>query len=237
MRIIVIVAMLLLSSCSYEHWIDVELSIPDEHPFEEAFSNEFWFTLSWFNGDEIKQCHIDKGTKSVRVPVRAGGLRIFVFEPLGEIGALGAFFEPGDDADVEALPEYGPFASMLLRAAEYRSEPVSRLSMKDVLYESEDLQAIDETAFLEDVFNGTLSYGIKMNEKSRFILSSIPEGYWISERFDIPSFTVLSSGENIGFYLYPGVYRYAERDRKLLLTVIVDEDGEYSQMITAMPVW
>lgn len=76
-----------------------------------------------------------------------------------------------------------------------------------------------------------------MNEKSRFILSSIPEGYWISERFDIPSFTVFSSGENIGFYLYPGVYRYAERDRKLLLTVIVDEDGEYSQMITAMPVW
>ena len=225
------------SSCSYEHWIDVVVSVPDTHPFEEACSESLWFSFSWFDGERVRYRHIAKGERSTAVSVRAGGLRVFVFEPLGELGGIGAFFEPGDNAHVQALPEYGAFASMLLRAAEYRAEPVSRLSMKDVMDSVPDLQAVDETAFLEDVFNGTLSYGIKENEKHSFRLSSIPEGFWVSERFDVPSFVQVSSGDPVDFYLYPGVYRYAEAERKLLLTVIIDEEGEVSQMITAMPVW
>ena len=126
---------------------------------------------------------------------------------------------------------------MLLRAAEYRSEPVSRLSMKKVLSSVPDLQAVDESSFLLDIFNGTLGYGISLNEKTAVRFDSIPRGEWISERYDIPSFSVAFSGDVVSFMLYPGVYRYVQKEMELLLTIILDEKGDASMMISRLPLW
>ena len=224
-------------SCSFEHWVYLDIVIPEQHPFEKAFSETLWFTLSYFNGESVEERHIPTGMRSVRVPVRAGSLSVFSLRPVGELGAIGGFHEPGNDSTVEVLPEYGAFAEMLLRAASYRAEPVSRLSMRRVLDEVADLQAVDESSFLKDIFDGTLGYGITLNEKAVVRSDSIPAGEWVSERFDIPSFAVDFSGSVVSFLLYPGVYRYAEADRGLLLTLVVDETGAASQMITALPLW
>ena len=229
--------LLFLSSCSYEPWVDVELVIPEQHPFEDAFSESMWFTLSYFNGERIVDEHIPKGSRNVSVKVRSGGLAVFSFRPIGELGAIGGFYEPGDERRVNVLPEYGAFAEMLLNAASYRAEPVSRLSVREVLSAVDDIQAIDETEFLRDIFNGTLGYGIKLNDKYLVRYDSIPEGVWISERFDIPSFEIDFTGESVSLMLYPGVYRYAEVSRRLLLTVIIDEEGEGSFMMSGIPLW
>ena len=232
-----VLSVVLLSSCSYSHWREIELIIPETHPFEDAFSETLWFTLEYFDGERIEERHVPKGMRRIRVRVRAGCLSVFAFRPLGELGAVGGFFEPGDDSVVYILPEHGAFSEMLLRAAAYRPEPVARLSMNAVLANVEDLQAVDESAFLADVFNGTLGYGIPMNERKTVHFDSIPRGIWISERYDIPSFQVGFSGDHVNLMVYPGVYRYAEADLGMLLTVIVEDDGEASMMITSIPVW
>ena len=234
---IIILSVLLLSSCVLEPWIEIELVIPEPHPFEDAFSESMWFTLSYFDGEKIIDRHIPKGIRRIDVKVRAGGLAVFSFRPAGELGAIGGFYEPGDDNHVEVLPEYGPFAELLLSAASYRADPVSRLSVKAVLAAVPDIQAINETAFLLDIFNGTLGYGITLNSRFHITYDSVPEGRWISERFDVMSFEVPYSGDTVSWMLYPGVYRFAEAERRLLLTVIIDEEGTASFMIGRIPLW
>lgn len=237
MRFLFILIAVLSSSCTLRHSIPVVLEIPEPHPFEEAYGESLWFTLVYFDGETITEKHIPRGQRRIEVSVKAGSLSVFALRPLGELGALGGFFEPGSRSRVSLLPEHGAFSEMLLRAASYRPQPVSRLSMVQVLGSVDDLQSVNEPSFLEDVFDGTLSYGIAINERIIFSLDSIPSGEWIPERFDIPSFSVAFSSRPVHFSLYPGVYRYAEADKDLLLTVIVGEDGSVSRFISAMPEW
>ena len=237
MRILILAILIVFVSCAYEPFLEIELIIPEPHPFEDAFSETFWFTLTYFDGDSIKELHIPKGHRRVVVKVRAGSLAVFSFRPAGELGAIGGFYEPGDDKRVAVIPEYGAFAEMLLNAASYRAEPVARLSVRSVLEDVPNLQAVDEVSFMEDIFNGTLGYGITLNDEYIVRLDSIPQGVWVSERYDILSFETKSSGELVSLLLYPGVYRYAEVSRNLLLTIVVEESGEYSNMITEVPLW
>ena len=227
----------LFPSCSLRHDIPVTLVLPEEHPFEENSERRLWYTLSFFDGKSIREMHVPAETDEVTLSVAAGGLSVFAAKPLGELGAAGGFFEPGDGRTVFLLPEYGPFAEMLIRAASYRPEPVSALSMDRVVSSVDDLAAVDETAFLSDVFKGTLQYGITLNERITFSLDTLPSGTWISERRDVPPFSVSFSGRPVSFSLYPGVYRYAEMEKHLLLTLIVSEEGEISHMVSALPVW
>ena len=237
MRTVLFLMLFLFPSCSFDHWIDIRLIIPEEHPFEVEFAEPLWFTLSYFDGKEIIDRHVPKGQREITVRVRSGSLCVFSFRPLGELGAIGGFFEPGDDSTVMILPEYGAFAEMLLRAAEYRPEPVARLSMRKVLDAVDDLQAVDETSFLVDVFNGTLGYGVTLNEKKAVRFDSIPRGKWISERYDVPSFSVDFTGDIVNFMLYPGVYRYTLPEMNMLLTIIVDVKEDAAMMISSLPLW
>ena len=90
---------------------------------------------------------------------------------------------------------------------------------------------------MEDIFNGTLSYGITENEEIPFTIDSLASGSWIPERYDLQPIDVPFSGRPQQMLLYPGVYRYAEVSRNLLLILSVSEDGSISHMITAMPSW
>ncbi len=237
MKLIILCLLLSLPACSVRHTVPVEIAIPEDHPFETGERNLLWFTLLFFDGESIREMHIPAGERRVAVSVKSGCLAVFSLKALGELGSLGGFHEPGDGGEVIMLPEYGAFSEMLLRAASYRAEPVARLSMSMVLDSGVDLQAVDESSFLADVFSGTLSKGITLNGKESITIDTIPSGEWVSERYDIPSFSVPFSGRPAHFLLYPGVYRYAELERNLLLTIAVMEDGEISSIVSPLPVW
>ena len=160
MKLLLFISFLVLSSCSFQHNVTVTLVVPEYHPFEIAADSEFWYTLTYFDGRTINERHIPKGTRTLNVRVKAGGLSVFSLKPLGEFGSLGGFYEPGESREVHMLSENGSFSDMLLSAASYRPDAVRRLSMVKVMEEVDDLQSIDEPSFLEDVFNGTLGYGI-----------------------------------------------------------------------------
>ena len=237
MRLLLFISFLVLSSCSFQHDVTVTLVVPEYHPFEIAADSEFWYTLTYFDGRTINERHIPKGTRTLNVRVKAGGLSVFSLKPLGELGSLGGFYEPGESQEVHMLSENGSFSDMLLSAASYRPDSVRRLSIVKVMEEVDDLQSIDEPLFLEDVFNGTLGYGITISDKTGMSSDTIPEGVWVSERYDVPSFEVPFSSRPVHFLLYPGVYRYAEFDKSLLLTVIITEEGETSEMFSELPLW
>ena len=52
---LIIAAAALAASCTFPHPVSVELIIPEEHPFEAAFSETMWFTLSYFDGEGVEE--------------------------------------------------------------------------------------------------------------------------------------------------------------------------------------
>ena len=234
---ILLLLSLLLPSCSLETSIPVTLTIAEEHPFEALYGEDLWYELSYFDGTGIRTIHAGKGLRDITVSVTSGGLRAFVMKPLGELGPIGGFFEPGGSRHVSLTSENGEMADLLLSAFSYRPDAVSRLSMEKVRKENPDLSSIDQANFLSDLFDGTLDpKALSLYEEGHIAFDSIPEGTWVSERYEVPSFSVGMSGEEVPFDIYPGVYRYIEKERALLLTVIYTEEGEASATIRKAPI-
>ena len=224
---ILLLLSLLLPSCSLETSIPVTLSIAEEHPFEALYGEDLWYELSYTDGKDTKTVHIGKGQREIAVSVYSGGL----------LGPIGGFFEPGESCHVSLTSENGEMADLLLSAFSYRPDAVSRLSMEKVRKENPDLSSIDQAIFLSDLFDGTLNpKALSLYEEGHIAFDSIPEGTWVSERYEVPSFSVGMSGEEVPFDIYPGVYRYIEKERALLLTVIYTEEGEASATIRKAPI-
>ena len=237
--LMVLTIVLIVLSCSVEVPYTVTLRIADDHPFEILASEDMWYILRYFDGKGVVERYIPASTRTIKdISVYTGGLRPFVVIPLGTLGPIGGFYEPGKGNYIELKSEYGSFAEMLIGASEYRPEAVSRLSVSAILKDYPDLALIDELEFLDDLFSGTLRKGqLKLYERDVIMLDSVPEGEWVSERYDTPSFSVVFSGRPIYLELHPGVFRFMNWKRGLLLTIAVTEEWERSANISKSPVW
>ena len=154
-----------------------------EHPFEDMARRDMWYTLVYFDGEAVRSEHVESGRRKVSVRVDSGGLRPFAMIPLGTLGPIGGFYE--GDGHVMLRAEDGSFAEMLIRAAGYRPDAVSRLSVEALREVQPHLADIDEPAFLEDLYDGTLSpSSIESAESRPLMFDLIPSGYWLSERYD-----------------------------------------------------
>ena len=214
----VLTIVLIVLSCSVEVPYTVTLRIADDHPFEILASEDMWYILRYFDGKGVVERYIPASTRTIKdISVYTGGLRPFVVIPLGTLGPIGG---------------------MLIGASEYRPEAVSRLSVSAILKDYPDLALIDELEFLDDLFSGTLRKGqLKLYERDVIMLDSVPEGEWVSERYDTPSFSVVFSGRPVYLELHPGVFRFMNWKRGLLLTIAVTEEWERSANISKSPVW
>ena len=239
MRVFLLIMIpVLLICCSVDTPRAVTLRIAEDHPFEILASKDMWYTLRYFDGKGIVERYIPASVRTIEVVVYTGGLRPFVLIPLGTLGPIGGFYEPGGVSYIELRSEYGSFAEMLVGAAEYRPAAVSRLSIEAIMEDYPDLALIDELAFLADLFEGTLRKGqLKLYAKDVLMIDTVPEGEWVSERYDTPSFSVAFSGRPVYLDLHPGVFRFMNWQRGLLLTIAVTEEWEKSANISKAPVW
>lgn len=228
----------LLSSCLIDYPVTVTVALEELHPFEELSGAYLWHELTYFDGEEIKTVYVAAGERRCSLQVRSGSLCVFSFSPLGELGAIGGFYEPGDEGAVSCVGDDGSFADLLIYVAEYRPEAVRRLSVRNLRESYPDLMALDEVSFMEDLADGTVYKNqLTLSEKATVTIDSVPSGEWVSERYDVDSFTVNISGRSVSLSLYPGDYHFACFARSMLLEVICTEDGEVSTTITALPEW
>ena len=223
---ILLLLSLLLPSCSLETSIPVTLTIAEEHPFEALYGEDLWYELSYYDGTVIRTVHVGKGIRDITVSVTSGGLRAFVMIPATAADTMTRC--PASSFRATPAPIPAPVSP----------EPVEIPIDFDALREENpDLSSIDQAIFLSDLFDGTLDpKALSLYEEGHIAFDSIPEGTWVSERYEVPSFSVGMSGEEVPFDIYPGVYRYIEKERALLLTVIYTEEGEASATIRKAPI-
>ena len=180
MIILFALIVLLLSSCSLDIPIPVTLVIGEEHPFEELFSRDLWYTLSYFDGREERIIHIDQGTREISVRVYSGGLRAFSMKPMGELGPIGGFFEPGDDGVVYLKGSSGDLAEQMVSALSYRNDAVERLSMRELLEAEDDLSA--DARDIDGIVLLSCEKGVPGVEEDDVRLEAIRSGFEFSQR-------------------------------------------------------
>lgn len=231
--ICIILIFLSLSSCSLELWRTVEVRIVEHHQFEEASGKLMWYELRYFNGREIVNARLAPGTSRFSIRVLAGRTCPIAVVPLGILSPYGGFYSPGDDTVFISSLE-GPFASLLVNAASYRPDAVSELSIP-WLRKIGDFSTINQSEFLNSLYRGSLSYdSLEYSKLYHPIIESIPSGYWISDSSRANSFQIRKSGDSARLSLFTGSYCFWNKERELLLTVVIDEEGRFYTGMTSL---
>ncbi len=228
----------LLVSCSFEIKRTVTVSLYDELTWEQVTGESMWYKLRYFDGESVHTEYLGYDEKSVSVEVSPSSLSVFAIYPLGTLSPFGGFSDGGAEGVVYLLSEWGYFASMLIDAAESFPQGVAELNIKAVKRDNPDLGAINREAFLASLFEGSLAKStIKLSRKFNVPLEGVLSGYWVSLFSHSYSFTLNSTGDGETLSLLPGVWYYLNEDRKMMLEIVLTDDGEYRVKHKAKPKW
>ena len=226
--LIILTTLLLLTSCTLEIKKEITVSLFGSLTWEEETGDEMWFTVKYFNGESVQTEYLPSSERSLKVTVSPSSLAVFVFYPLGTLAPFGGFWEDGDGAKVYVESEWGYFASMLVDAAETMPQAVSELSVRALRKNNPDLGALERESFLLSLYSGTLSEKtIVLSKKFHVPLEGVLSGYWISLFSHTYSFTLQSAGSDESVFLLPGVWYYLNKERDLILEIVISESGEY----------
>ena len=229
---IFVTSLILLSSCHFEMWVDVEVAFSEPHPYIEASGKELWYELRYFNGREVVEKTLPIGTKRFTIRVLSGGTRPISVIPLGYLSPYGGFYEPGDKKVLLCSKE-GAIADLLVDSSTYCPDAVSMLSIGWLRGEFFDLSVIKESSLLETLYDGTVSNNsLEINKIYHIDVDMLPSGYWISDRLEIPSFYLAKSGDVASLSLFPGYYCFWNQRRALLFSAIITEDGRYYTQVS-----
>lgn len=226
--LIILTTLLLLTSCTLEIKKEITVSLFGDLTWEEETGDEMWFTVKYFNGESVQTEYLPASQRELKVTVFPSSLSVFVFYPLGTLSPFGGFWEEGDEKKVYVASEWGYFASMLVDAAETMPWAVGELSVRALKKNNPDLGALERNAFLLSLYSGTLSdKTIVLSKKFHVPLEGVLSGYWISLFSHSYSFTLFSAGGEESLFLLPGVWYYLNKERDLILEIVITEKGEY----------
>ncbi len=236
--IFILFCALLLISCSYEVKRNVRVSLYSYLSWEEETGDEMWFSVRYFDGNEVETAYLSAGERAITLSVSPSSLSVFVFYPLGSLAPLGGFWEPGNEMTIYVEPQYGYFAQMLVDAAETMREAVRELSINAIKKDNPDLGALKREDFLLSLYSGTLSKkAAKLSKRFAVPLEGVLSGYWISLFSHSYSFTLNRGGDERELYLLPGIWYYLNKERSLILEIVITDDGEYWVKHKSKPKW
>lgn len=226
--LIILVIAALLSSCSLEIKKEITVALFSSLSWEEEMGKEMWFTVKYFDGKSVVTEYLPFPRRELTLSVFPSSLAVFVFYPLGTLSPLGGFWEEGDVKRVYVESQFGYFASMLVEAAEVMPEAVRELSVRALRKKNHDLGALERESFLSSLFKGTLNTSSPaLSKKFHVPLEGVLSGNWVSLSSHSSSFTLISSGDKETLFLLPGIWYYLNKDRDLILEIVLSDNGEY----------
>lgn len=231
-------SLFLLSSCTLEIKKEITVSLFSDLSWEEETGESMWFKVRYFDGESVKTDYLYADERSIKVEVSPSSLSVFAFYPLGTLTPFGGYWEPGREDKVYVEPQLGYFAQMLVDAAETLPVAVKELSIDAVRADNPDLGAIKRESFLSTLYSGELTKSkIELSKKYTVPLDGVLSGYWISLFGHSSSFSFTGNGEGRTLSLLPGIWYYLNKERDLILEIVISDDGEYWVKHKAKPKW
>ena len=239
MRKIIFAVLIIIafSSCSFITEDDIMLNVPSNIPLEEMTGEEIYYTLTYFDGEQVRSEYVAQNTKKLNVKVKKGSLSLFLLYPASTYTPLSAFYEPGKSTSVKFSYSDSSLIEFLINTAEYNPKLISRVSVSGLLarYEADE---IDKIKFLDALEKGVINYSTDIKAEKKIVnLENLTYGRWFSDRDDIDDIIVKDTAISIELNLYEGVYFYVHEDLKNMLTIVISENGESVSKVDEFEIW
>jgi len=224
--IILLLSLLLLSTCSSDRVVTLRLS--GEHTWETASGRLLWYTLTYTSGDILVSVPLSVGEREARFIVPSRRTILFTAYPLGELSPLGGGLDGDEQGQViELNSEEGMLCSYLQRINRDWSALIQNLSYRAI---AEDVKRVDDIHYpslLQDLVTGAYD-GDRLSVSSRYVhtLESIPPGRYHQDGYGGVSFY---KGDYRPAQLPPlaaGIHTFLNHDLKLVLDIIISEDEQ-----------
>ena len=196
-----------------------------------------WYKLRYFDGEAVHTEYLEAGESEYTVTVSPSSLSVFALYPLGNLSPFGGFWE-GGERKIYLDAQNGYFAQMLIDAAETMPEAVKEVSVASIRRYNPDLGAVRRDTFLSSLFSGTLKEGkLPLSRKFAVPLDGVLSGYWVSLFSHSSSFSLSGTGDGKTISLLPGIWYYLNKERKMILEIVISDEGEYWVKHKAQPKW
>lgn len=221
----------------------VEVLIPLHHQWEEMQNKSFWYTLVWTENGALQQQHLKSGEKRVTLWVRRGETVVFCAYPLGTFAPVGGAVVPNGEAEVKLSQQEGVLCHILLESTKLNSGSLGGLIyphlVQEIRSKVDDFTLLDANRLQKDLVNGELrSSSIRVKDPLGVVVSTIPQGYWVSERASDNSFWSYWGGDGVALSLGEGLHCFWNMEDALLLRVFVDLAGQASFIsLQKGPLW
>lgn len=231
------VAVFLLVSCSAGIDREVTVSLFSDLTWEQVTGESMWYKFRYFDGESVHTEYLSAGESEITVTVSPTSLAVFALYPLGDLSPFGGFWE-GGERNVYLDAQSGYFAQMLIEAAETMPHAVREVSVEAIREYNPDLGAVRRDTFLTSLYAGTLEEGkLTLSKKFSVPLDGVLPGYWVSLFSHSSSFTLSGTGDGKTVSLLPGIWYYLNTERKMILEIVISDEGEYWVKHKAQPKW
>ena len=233
MKLLLLFFTLILTSCNANMMKEVVIKFPLPHSWEDEYKKDMWYTLEYFNGDEVIRKTIIAGVKEVKVDVYYDSTIIAAAYPLDKLAPLGGALENGKNEMTLNFSE-GYFASALIKSVPFNKDQIKYINYDNALGKLPENYDIDDVYFslLEGKFSKTT---FKDWGKQEVILSQMPSGKYIPELDGDPIF-INHKTEDVTLNLSLGIHRYAHFGGNLYYQIIINKD-EVMVQTSQMPYW
>ena len=224
MMIFLLLLSFIFTSCEILNYREVTVCFPSEHFWESESGVEMWYTLEYFDGESIKRKTLNKGERQTTVSVLRGATCYFVSRPENQYHPFGGGFDPEDDGVVYLTQKEGFLADILIEASRLVPSQASSFSYKYINSRIE--YPFNEDALLLDLRNGSFSHSSYSVKSYKIPIEGLPGGRYIPETdYDSPFY--LDVGEEKTLFLYPGIHRYLNLEKRFIRTIAINSDGSY----------
>jgi len=234
--LIIIALVLLCTSCSQDSFLRSVTLCLNPHSWE-AYGDELWYLVS-YNGPDgsLKTLHVSQKERSVRLDIPTGQMVCVLARPLGFANPLGLLISPLDQQEVfYPSQQEGVLASILINLDSEARGSVNNHKMKALCEHVLDYRLLDAQALAKDVLLGRLSKD-SFRTVSPISVSPmiVPDGAWISD-VQSEGFFIASDEKTPPLLLAPGIHFYWNKERGLILKILVQADGQVFTFMEASP--
>jgi len=224
-KIFLLLLSVLALGCESEESVPITVAFPKETLWEYEYGSSFWYSLEYFDGEDVKSRFVFSGEKEVTVYVHPESTCVFSARALSSLNAIGGGYSPGDEGPVSLKRDEGIAASVLIDSVAYARDFVREINYKSFI--AAIPKHVNEDKLYAAILDGSFTgKSVSAYPKSFSIsLDGLKGGRWIGESDEDETF-IVENGESKTLSLCPGIHWFLNVESKIGRMVAVYEDGK-----------
>lgn len=206
----------------------------ENHPWERD-DDLMWYRIEYFDGKEIKYMFLSPGIRRAKLSVYKGKTVVVAARPLSSLSAASGYLKNNSNR-IELKFENSKLSNMFLSFSKLLPEAASFLDLE--LLESLIGQSFNDNKVLDLLLSGEIDSIYSIDEEKSFLveIEDIPQGWWFPENQE-EGVLVVRASKVAKLDLIPGAFKYYNFELNLMLSIIVEDNGNVYSQVKPFDIW